>query len=73
MHADIEGALAQINTSWKAFEHRGKQMSKIQVKAVLEYAKQVGFKTTDQIPDKDIDEIIDKINKRGHSFSRMFS
>ena len=72
MHADIEGALAQINTSWKAFEHRGKQMTKIQVKAVLEYAKQVGYKTTDQIQDKDIDEIIDKLNKRDYQFANMF-
>ena len=72
MNADVNGALEQINMSWKAFEHRGKQMTKIQVKAVLEYAKQVGYKTTDQIPDKDIDEIIDKLNKRDYQFANMF-
>lgn len=66
MNADVKGALQQINTSWRAFEHRGKQMTKEQVKAVLEYANQVGYKTTDQIPENVIDEIIDKINKRGY-------
>jgi len=39
-------------------------MSKTQVYEVLKYADQVGYKTTDQIPDKEIDEIIDKLNKR---------
>ena len=66
MNADVKGALEQINTSWKAFEHRGKQMTKEQVKSVLEYANQVGYKTTEQIPENVIDEIIDKINKRGY-------
>lgn len=65
MNADIKGALNQLNTSWKSFTHNGMQMTKEQVKSVLEYASQVGYKTTDEIPDKDIDEIIDKINRRG--------
>lgn len=30
MHADIQGALQQINTSWRAFEHRGMPMKKDQ-------------------------------------------
>ncbi|MBV5282182.1 MAG: hypothetical protein JZU53_07070 [Paludibacter sp.] len=64
MHANIKGALAQIQTSWKAFEHRGKPMTKEQVKAVLEYANQVGYKTTEELKDKEVDEIIDKVNKR---------
>jgi len=64
MHADVKGALIQINTSYKAFTHKGKRMSKTQVYEVLKYADQVGYKTTDQIPDKEIDEIIDKLNKR---------
>lgn len=71
MNADIKGALAQINTSYKAFIHNGKRMSKEQVKAVLEYADQVGYKTTDQIPDKEIDEIIDKLNCRGKTIYKL--
>lgn len=61
MDADIKGALNQINTSWKAFEHNGKPMTKAQVKAVLTYADAKGYKTTNQIPDKDIDLILKKL------------
>jgi hypothetical protein len=63
MNADVEGALAQINRSYKAFEHKGKPMTKAQVKAVLEYAKQVGYKSTNQLKDFEVDDIIDKVNK----------
>jgi hypothetical protein len=44
MHADIKGALAQIDKSWKAFEHKGKPMTKNQVKTVLLYANSKGCK-----------------------------
>lgn len=64
MNADINGALSQIDKSWRAFEHRGKPMSKPQVIAVLTYAKQVGYKTTNELTDKEVDEIIDKVNRR---------
>lgn len=64
MHADINGALEQINTAWSSFEHRGKPMTKPQVKAVLTYAKQVGYKTTAELKDKEVDDIIDKVNRR---------
>jgi hypothetical protein len=37
MHADLTGALEQINRSYKAFEHRGQKMSKDQVRKVLKY------------------------------------
>jgi hypothetical protein len=63
MNADVEGALAQINRSYKDFEHKGKPMTKVQVKAVLEYAKQVGYKSTNQLKDFEVDDIIDKVNK----------
>ena len=65
MHADVKGALAQIDRSWKAFNHRGKPMTKEQVVAVLKYADQVGYKTTAEISDREVDEIIDKLNRRG--------
>lgn len=64
MNADINGALAQIDSSWKAFVHRGNPMTKAQVKAVLSYAQQVGYKTTAELKDKEVDEIIDKVNRR---------
>lgn len=63
MHADINGALAQLDDSWKAFVHNGKPMTKAQVKAVLTYAQQVGYKSTAELKDKEVDEIIEKVNK----------
>ncbi len=35
MHADLIGALEQINKAYKAFEHRGRRMSKEQVRKVF--------------------------------------
>ena len=58
MDADIQGALNQINKSWRAFEHNGKGITKTQVKAILTYGKNKGYEYVSQIPDKIIDEII---------------
>lgn len=58
MHADLKGALRQINKSWRAFTHRGKPMTKIQVKAVLEYGIRKGYKTTNELSDEEVDAII---------------
>lgn len=58
MHADIQGALQQINTSWRAFEHRGMPMSKDQVKKVLEYASNKGYKTTAELSDEEVDQVL---------------
>lgn len=63
MNASINGCLEQVDRSWKAFTHRGKPMSKTQVKAVLMYAKQAGYETTAELKDEEVDEIIDKVNK----------
>lgn len=63
MNASVNGALEQIDQSYKAFTHRGKAMTKPQVKAVLTYAKQVGYKTTAELKDEEVDEIIEKVNK----------
>lgn len=61
MNADVKGALNQINKSWKAFEHNGQPMSKKQVKRVLEYAILKGYKTTNDIPEKEIDEVLNNM------------
>lgn len=61
MHADIQGALAQINKSWRAFEHKGTPMTKAQVKAVLEYADKKGYASTKQLTDAEVDEILKTI------------
>lgn len=59
MHADVKGALAQIDTSWKAFVHRGLPMTEQQVRDVLEYAVKKGYKTTGELSEHEVDEIIE--------------
>lgn len=59
MNADIKGALMQLNISWRSFEHNGKKMTKDQVKKVLEYGIEKGYKTTDQFSNEEIDKIIE--------------
>jgi uncharacterized tellurite resistance protein B-like protein len=60
MDADIQGALNQIDRSWKCFEHNGLPMTKTQVKAVLEYGKQAGYETVSQITDTEVDMILNQ-------------
>jgi len=60
MKADCKGALAQINKSYKVFEHNGKSMTKKEVKAILEYAIEKGYETTGEIKDFEIDEVLNK-------------
>jgi hypothetical protein len=54
MDADIAGALAQIESSWKAFEYNGEPMTKNQVKHVLEYGIELGYTVVSQLTDVDI-------------------
>ena len=61
MHADIKGALAQLNRSWKAFEHRGVPMTKNQVKVVLTYANARGYKTTEELKEEEVDKLIKNV------------
>ena len=58
MHADIQGSLDQINKWWRVFEHKGKSMAKEEVRAVLEYGKSKGYKTTDQITEEEVETSI---------------
>lgn len=62
MHADLRGALQQINKSYRAFEHRGKPLTKSQVIKVLEYGINMGYKTTEEISDSEVDKILEKFN-----------
>lgn len=63
MNADIKGALAQLNRSYKAFEHKGKRMTKQEVKKVLEYGLAKGYKHTGQLLDEEVERIILTIGK----------
>ncbi len=60
MNADIQGALNQINKSYKVFEHKGKPMTKQQVKLVLEYGLKKGYEHTGQLKDKEVESIINE-------------
>jgi len=62
MNADCKGALAQINKSWRGFEHNGKPMTKAEVKAVLEYAVKKGYSHTGLLKDKEVDSVINSLN-----------
>ncbi|WP_198675441.1 hypothetical protein [Pleomorphovibrio marinus] len=58
MHADVNGALAQINKSWRAFTHKGSPMTKEEVRKVLQYAKDQGYKSTAELSEYEVDRII---------------
>jgi hypothetical protein len=64
MNADCKGALEAINISWKVFMHKGKRMSKEQVKAVLEYAIEKGYNHTGLLSDWEVDEVIKTLNNK---------
>jgi hypothetical protein len=58
MHADLAGALEQINKSYKAFEHKGQRMSKEKVRKVLIYGLSKGYKTTAELSDDEVDKVL---------------
>lgn len=58
MHADLKGALSQINRSYKAFEQRGQKMTKEQVRKVLKYGISMGYKTTSELSDEEVDKVL---------------
>lgn len=63
MDADVQGCLAQINRSWKAFEHNGKPMTKEEVKAILIYADKQGYTAVSQITDSEINSVLSSLQK----------
>jgi phage-related tail protein len=58
MKADLVGALKQINKSYRAFEHKGQRMSKVQVRKVLEYGISKGYKTTAELSEEEVDNVL---------------
>lgn len=64
MNTDVKGALNNLKRGHPtSFEHIGKLMTRHQVLVVLEVADQSGIRSTNEIPDDVIDDIIDKVNK----------
>ena len=66
MNADIKGLLAQLNKSYRYFEHKGKKMTKKEVKEVLLYGIKMGYEHTGQITDEETDIIINNFKKINH-------
>jgi len=58
MHADLKGALDQINKSYRAFEHKGRSMSREEVIAVLKYGISKGYKTTAEFSEEEVDVVL---------------
>jgi len=64
MHADLKGALAQINRSWRTFEHRDRPMTKSEVRKVLMYGLEKGYKTTAEFTDEEVDQVLGYSNEQ---------
>lgn len=60
MHADLQGALNQINRSYKAFENNGKPMTKAEVEKVLKAGLKRGYKSTEDFKDGEVDQILNE-------------
>lgn len=58
MNTDIQGALNQINSSFMHIRHRGKHLSKEQVRTVLEYGLAKGYKVLSEFDDNEVDEVL---------------
>lgn len=63
MIADLAGTLEQIETSWRAFEHNGKPMTKIEVRKCLIYGLKKGYANTGQLTDEDVETALKQITK----------
>ena len=60
MNADLFGALEQLNDSWRAFTHKGKPMSKDEVRKCLVYGLKKGHTHTGQLTDEDVECALNK-------------
>lgn len=63
MHADLQGALNQLGRSYRWFTHNGNPMTKDQVRAVLEYGIEKGYKTTKDLSDQEIEDVLLKLQQ----------
>ena len=61
MHANLKGALEQLNKAWSAFRHNGQPLTKREVKALLEYGIRKGYTTTEELTDPEVDEVLRRV------------
>lgn len=64
MDASIKGGLKWLNKCYSWFEHRGQKMTKAEVKAVLEYGLSKGYVNVSDIPDEEVDQILETLKIR---------
>lgn len=69
MHADLVGALEQLEKSWRAFEHKGNPMTKEQVRKALVYGIKKGYEHTGQLTDEDVDNALSENQEKSIYFS----
>ena len=62
MDCNIKEALNELDKCYQAFEHRGQPMYKWQVKQILTQALEEGYGYISQIPDADIERVINTPN-----------
>ncbi len=58
MIADLKGSLKQLDKSYKMFTHKGKHLTKEQVKKILEYGIERGYTDSGQLSEEEIDKIL---------------
>ncbi len=58
MNADIKGALAHINRSYRVFTNNGASMTKSEVKHVLTEGIKRGYTSTGDFKEGEVDEIL---------------
>lgn len=58
MHTDLKWALKHINKTYHCWDHRGKSLTKSQVQSILEYGIKQGYETSDELTDKEVDEVL---------------
>jgi hypothetical protein len=58
MNADIDWVLENLVRASRLVEHRGKFLSKAELKAVMLHGKQKGYKTIAQFKDKEVDHVL---------------
>lgn len=61
MDVDLKGGLKYINLLDGVIQHRGIYLTKKQIKIIFEYGISKGFKTMKEIPDSDVDDILNKV------------
>lgn len=61
MYANIKGSLERIDKVYRLFTHNDKRLSKIEVRALLEYGLSKGYESTGDLSDEEIDTVLEQV------------